>query len=150
LQGGQVRLKCLKPDGIPERAKNPQTLGDHLLARRLSLSLTQAFVARMIGVSEHSYLHWEKDQLPPRVSMYPAIHAFLGGDPLPPAKTLSQRLLRFRRAHGLSVKNAARLLGYDEATWAGWEHGKRVQKAQLIDIERLAVEMGRQVNDLAP
>jgi hypothetical protein len=101
-------------------------------------------------VSEESYLHWEKDQLKPRVSMYPAIHAFLGGDPLPPPATLPERLRRFRRAHGLSVDKAARLLGCDEATWAGWERGKRVQKAQLIDVERLAVEMDRQINNLPP
>jgi transcriptional regulator with XRE-family HTH domain len=140
----------LKPDGIPERAKNPQALGDHLLAKRLSLGLTQKSVANMIGVSGESYLHWEKDQLPPRVSMYPAIFAFLGGDPLPPPATLAERLRRFRRAHGLSVDKAARLLGCDEATWAGWERGKRVQKAQLLRVERLAVELGCQVNGLAP
>ena len=133
----------MKPDGIPERAKNPQSLGDHLLAKRLSLGLTQKSVTSIIGVSDESYLHWEKDQLPPRVSMYPAIYAFLGGDPLPPPKTLSERLRRFRQARGLSVDHAARLAGCDEATWAGWESGKRVHKSQLLLVERLTVELGR-------
>jgi DNA-binding XRE family transcriptional regulator len=104
----------------------------------------------MIGVSEESYLHWEKDQLPPRVSMYPAIYAFLGGDPLPPPTTLSERLRRLRQAGGLSVDHAARLAGCDEATWAGWERGKPVHKSQLLLVERLAVELGGPINDLAP
>lgn len=140
----------MKPDGIPQRAKNPQTLGDHLLAKRLSLGLNQKSVAKIMGVSEESYLHWEKEQLRPRVSMYPGIYAFLGGDPLPAPRTLPERLRRFRQARGLSVDHAAQLAGCDEATWAGWEGGKRVHKSQLLLVERLAVELGGQVNDLAP
>jgi hypothetical protein len=62
----------------------------------------------MMGVTGNSYLNWEKNQLQPRISMYPAIYAFLGGDPLPAPVLLPDRLKRFRQRRGLSVESAIR------------------------------------------
>lgn len=117
-----VTLKCLKPNGIPV---DPQTIGEHLKARRLALKLYQRSVALLLGVSPETVLHWEKGQTCPPIGTYPAMVAFLGYDPLPPSATqgLPHSLRAFRQTRGLSVKRAARLVPIDEETWARWERG---------------------------
>ena len=130
-----VTLKCLKPNGIPE---HPQTLGEHLTARRLALKLYQRSVALLLNVSPATVLHWEKGQTFPPIWAYPAIVAFLGYDPFPttPSST-AERLVDWRRARGLSVKRAARLCGVDEGLWAGWETGRVPAPAHAALLRRL-------------
>ena len=55
----------------------------------------------------------------------PAIIRFLGYNPLPPAGTIAQRLVRHRTSLGLSQKEAATRIGIDPGTLARWERGER-------------------------
>jgi DNA-binding XRE family transcriptional regulator len=76
-----VTLKCLKPNGIQE---NPQTLGEHLLARRLTLKLYQRDVAKMLGVSPWTVIHWETGATTPGKRHWKAVSQFLDPPPSPP------------------------------------------------------------------
>lgn len=130
----RATLKCLKPNDIPQ---NPKSLGEHLLARRLTLGLLQRDVALLLGVDVFTLLNWENSKTQPAIRAYPAIRAFLGHDPFPVPSTTSERLKGWRMGRGLSVKGAARLLGVDEATWAGWERGQIPIRRHQGLIDRL-------------
>lgn len=108
-----VTLKCLKPNGIPV---DPQTLGEHVKARRLALTLYQRDVALLLKVSPETVLHWEKGNTEPPVASMPALLKFLGYDPFPEPKALSERLFVKRRAMGWSIQEAARNFGVDPGT----------------------------------
>ena len=108
----------MKPDGIP---KNPQTLGQHLLARRLTLKLRQKDVGKLLGTDQFSVINWEKDRTSPAIRFYPAILAFLGYDPFPVPTALAERLRAKRRSLGLSIHSLAARLGVDPGRFADWE-----------------------------
>src|SRR5580658_3352619 len=55
----------------------------------------------------------------------PTIIEFLGYNPLPPATSLAERLVRGRTSKGLSQKEAATRMGADPTTLAKWERGER-------------------------
>ncbi len=61
------------------------TIGDHLLRRRLALKLLQRQVAEQIGVDKTSITNWESNRTKPGLVYMPAIIRFLGYNPLPPA-----------------------------------------------------------------
>jgi DNA-binding transcriptional regulator YiaG len=67
---------------LPEKL---QTIGDHLLRRRLALNLIQRQVATQLGVNISSLRNWEANRAEPAVQFMPAIVKFLGHNPLPPA-----------------------------------------------------------------
>jgi transcriptional regulator with XRE-family HTH domain len=106
----------------PERL---ETLGDHLLRRRLLLKLIQRQVAEQIGADVCSLRNWEANRSKPAVEFMPAIIRFLGYNPLPPGSTWAERLVLGRKAMGLSQKESARRLGVDQSTLAKWERAER-------------------------
>lgn len=60
----------------------------------------------------------------PAIQFIPALEGFLGYDPEPvDTGTVAGRLVSMQRELGLSQLQAARLIGVDPATWAGWEEG---------------------------
>jgi DNA-binding XRE family transcriptional regulator len=77
-----------------------------------------------LAVDETTYLHWEKGQTIPAIEHYPGIFRFLGYDPFPTPVTLAEQIGRKRRVLGLSISDAARLVGVDEGTFARWERGE--------------------------
>jgi site-specific DNA recombinase len=101
------------------------TLGDHLLRRRLTLKLLQKQVAKQLGVDEASVYNWENNRSRPGVAYMPAIIRFLGYNPLPPADGWPDRLVKGRTALGLSQKESAKRIGVDPSTLARWERGER-------------------------
>ena len=113
-----VTLKALKPK---EPDLEPSSLGDHLRKRRLKLALTQRKAARCLGVTAVTVLHWERGDTQPLVASMPGIIGFLGYNPFPEPKDLSERLLAKRRLMGWTIKEAAGRLGVDEGTWGEWE-----------------------------
>jgi transcriptional regulator with XRE-family HTH domain len=130
----RVRLKSLilKPYDF-----EPKTLGDHIRRRRLMLSLTQEETAERLGVNAWTVLNWETGQSKPEIRFIPALIGFLGYDPEPvDTGTLAGRLVAKRRELGWSQRAAARSLGIDPDTWAGWEQGERVKR----EAHRKAVE----------
>lgn len=105
----------------------PQTLGEHIRRRRLVLSITQEEAAARLGVNAWTVHNWETGQTKPAIKFIPALVAFLGYDPEPvDTGTLAGRLVAKRRELGLSQQEAARSLGIDPGTWAGWALGARI------------------------
>ena len=66
--------------------------------------------------------------------MWPRVFSFLGFYPFPVPRTLSDRLIAFRRLHGLSRKELAGQLGVDEGTVAKWENGERGPAGNRMEI----------------
>lgn len=97
------------------------------MAKRRSLGLYQRDVAKQLGVSVDTVLHWEKDQTQVPDRMWPTIIQFLGYDPFASqdAAPLAERLREWRRVRGLSIKRAAKHVGVNEGTWAKWETGTK-------------------------
>jgi len=67
---------------------------------------------------------WEKGRTTPTIRYYPAIFRFLGFDPFPPPTTLPERIASKRRALGLPITEAAKLVEVDEGTFSRWESGE--------------------------
>jgi transcriptional regulator with XRE-family HTH domain len=105
-----------------------ETVGDHLLRRRLALKLLQHQVAEILGVDNTSIHNWERNYAQPRLEYMPAIIRFLGYNPLPPSKTWADRLVHGRKGIGLSQREAAARIGVDMGTLARWERGEREPK----------------------
>jgi transcriptional regulator with XRE-family HTH domain len=103
----------------------PETVGDHVRMRRLSLKLLQKDVAQKLGVDTTTIHNWETSATQPGFAHLPAIVEFLGYNPLPPAKNWAERLVRGRTVLGLSQNAFARKLDVDPSTLARWERGER-------------------------
>ena len=73
-----VTLRYRRPKPYAEA---PKSLGQHLLRRRLTLSLTQPQAAIQLGTMPDTVLLWEKGRATPTVRYYPGIFRFLGYDP---------------------------------------------------------------------
>jgi site-specific DNA recombinase len=107
---------------VPEKL---ETLGDHLLRRRLTLKLLQRQAAEQIGVDKTSFHNWETNRTKPNLKYMPGIIRFLGYDPLPPGDSWADRLVHCRTVLGISQKECARRIGVDQSTLARWERGER-------------------------
>jgi site-specific DNA recombinase len=101
------------------------TLGDHLLRRRLTLKLLQRQVAGQLGVDKSSIHNWETNRTKPGLVFIPAIIRFLGYNPFPPPDGWPDRLVQCRTILGLSQKESAKRIGVDQSTLARWEQGER-------------------------
>ena len=123
LQFTPVTLKSLIPKPYDFK---PITVGDHIRRKRLQLGRFQREVAKRLGVDPTTVLNWEKGRTEPPIASMPGIFRFLGYDPFPPPKSLSQRLLAKRRQMGWTIKEAAEGLGVDPGTWGNWERGELV------------------------
>jgi DNA-binding XRE family transcriptional regulator len=77
-----------------------------------------------MAVSEWTYANWENGRTTPGAVIYPGIVEFLGYYPHPTPRTLSDRLRKVRRCHGLTSRKAAQLAGVDHQTFLMWEHAK--------------------------
>lgn len=63
---------------------------------------------------------------------------FLGYDPFPEPETFAERLLAFRRRHGLRVKDAAALAEIDPYSWTSWERDEhKITGARERKIEAM-------------
>jgi transcriptional regulator with XRE-family HTH domain len=113
---------------LNSRNRSPEelnTLGDHLLRRRLVLKLLQRQVAEQLSVDKASIVNWEGNRTKPGVEYMPAIIRFLGYNPLPPPDGWAKRLVQCRTVLGLSQKESALRIGVDQCTLARWERGER-------------------------
>lgn len=107
---------------VPEKL---ETVGDHLLRRRVVLKLLQKQVAEQLGVDNMTISNWENNRSKPGPAHMPAVIRFLGYNPLPTPKDWPDRLVQGRTAMGLTQKEAARRIGIDAGTLARWERGER-------------------------
>jgi len=130
----------------------PKTVGDHLRLRRLKLKLLQKEVAERLGCDKGTIYFWEANGAQPRLEYMPAIIQFLGYNPLPPANSWAQRLVRGRIVLGISQQVLARKLGVDPATLALWERGEREPATStMARVDELLREPGpRPKTDSSP
>ena len=107
---------------IKEAPVNPQTIGEHMLKKRIDDGLLQKDVASIIGVSEGSITYWENGRSHPQVRHYPAIMAFLGYYPFANEKDIVVgRLMQVRYCKGFTYLQCAKELGVDCGTVRRWE-----------------------------
>ncbi len=90
------------------------------------MGLLQKEAANLLGVNTWTVLNWEKGRTVPPIASIPAIVRFLGYDPFPQPKTLSEHLFAKRQAMGWSIEEAAKTVGVDPGTWGNWERGQTV------------------------
>ena len=144
-----VILKALKPK---ESDFEPQNLGEHIHRCRLLRQLNQKEAACQLGVKSWTVLNWEKGHTEPPIESMPAILQFLGYDPYPKPKTLSERMFAKRRAMGWSILEAAWQLGVEQGTWGAWERGETIllrRHRALVArfLELAAEEIQREMRD---
>jgi site-specific DNA recombinase len=119
-----------KSHQLTSRTRPPEkleTVGDHIRRRRILMKLLQKQVGQQFGVDASTIHNWETNIAKPGVKYMPAIIRFLGYNPLPPATpdSWSERLVRCRKALGITQKESARQIGVDPCTLARWERGDR-------------------------
>ena len=88
------------------------------------MGLQQKQVAQQIGVDMSTITNWEINRTIPAIRFMPRIIEFLGYTPFPPAQTLPEKLILYRKVMGLSRRKLAKLIEVDESNLAGWETGK--------------------------
>src|SRR6266516_4256557 len=106
----EIRLKSLKSLVL---AIEPHTLAEHLKRRRRELCIRQVDAAKLIGVDEETYWHWEKGRAEPRASSWAGVVRFLGYESLPAAHD------PWRAAKGQTPGAGAKPTGPCRASWVG-------------------------------
>ncbi len=98
-------------------------------------------------MSAATVLNWEKGKKPPLTSHLGAVITFIGYYPFPEPETVGEQLLRVRRIHGWSIREAALHLGVDQSTWGNWERDElilfkrhRIKVALLLGIDEATVD----------
>ena len=121
----KIELKAPKPLPSPNYPKTLETLGDHIRKKRLDLGLLQKDVAKIIGTTESTIWNWENNYATPSLFYIPKIIKFLGYVPFDTSnKTLSDKILIYRKLLGMNQREFARLIGIDPSTLGHWERGK--------------------------
>ena len=128
-----LRLKAAKPP-LQAYPRQLVTIGDHLRKRRLDLDLFQSQLAQQLGVDEATVHNGEVKATAPGLRHLPEIIRFLGYDPLPPARTIAEQIIRHRKTFGLSREELARRLGVDPGTLWKWESERRKPKGKYLGI----------------
>lgn len=116
-----LTLKAPKPLP-PNYPLQIKSLGDHIKKKRLDLKIFQKEAAKKIGVDETTIWFWENNRVEPSISYIPKILEFLGYIPFKAKHdSLGEKIIAFRRIHGLSQKKLASLIGIDSTTIGSWE-----------------------------
>jgi DNA-binding XRE family transcriptional regulator len=104
-----------------QKIADPQTLGGHLLNRRIGLGLLQREVSAILAVSEDTVTYWENGRAHPQVHCYPAIISFLGYYPFGhETESPSGMLEKARRCNGWTYRQLGNALGVDASTARRW------------------------------
>lgn len=99
------------------------TLGERLRAARRRLGLSHIDLAHQLGVDPTTLRNWEVGRHIPPVKYLPRINQVIGSETVDPAAPFSERLLAYRRTHGLRQRDLGRLLGVDQREISEWERG---------------------------
>jgi transcriptional regulator with XRE-family HTH domain len=116
-----------KPDGYPEKV---ETLGEHLLARRMDLGLLQKDVAKILNVSTCSIENWENHRTYPMKSELQGVMNFLGEQSNfeKPEVEIGSRLKSYRRSNSLTQKQLSEQIGIGLNTLITAESAKNTIK----------------------
>lgn len=118
-----------------------ETLGEHVLKRRLYLKLFQPELAKLLGVTTETVLNWELNYRKPSINHTGKLIQFLGYDPESPnSNSIADLLLAKRRELGWTQKVAARNLGVDPCTWSSWECGGTIMTHKHRQLVALFLE----------
>ncbi len=71
--------------------KDPKTIGEHILKRRMDLGLLQSAIEQRMGVCCDTICNWENGWSEPELRYLPAIIEFLDYNPFPKPRNLSER-----------------------------------------------------------
>ena len=100
--------------------------------RRLKLGLVQKEVAEIVGTTKATVWTWEANRSSPQLRFMPAVTAFLGySDYSTQDSSLGERIAAWRRAHGVSQRALAYMLGIDQSTVVGWELDRHTPSKRL-------------------
>jgi len=111
------------------------TIGDHIKKRRLDLNLFQKDVAKLIGVKEESIYNWENNRSNPKIYLLPKIIEYLGYIPFELLKeSIGDKIIVYRKKHGLSQRKLAKLLSVDQTTIRDWERNKHKPNKKSSEI----------------
>lgn len=113
------RWKCTQT--IPTA---PNTIGEHLKAKRLALHLFQSDVARVVGVHKGSIQNWERNVSSPMPGQMPAIIKFLGYVPFAHNGSVSGMIRWLRRCAGWTQEQFAAAAKCNGSTVVRWESGR--------------------------
>lgn len=91
--------------------------------RRSELGLSQEQAAKEIGVNTWTLLLWEQGRYAPTPRFYPGLIRFLGREPWPEPRTMSERLRAERLRLGLTQRQLAPILTIDLGSISKWEDG---------------------------
>jgi len=107
----------------------------------MDLKMSQAAVARSLGVVEDCITYWENFRSQPKISYYPRIVVFLGYLPWQfDTSTLQGRLKEYRFRHGLSYKKFGMIFGMDAAQIRKLEEGSVVPfRKTIAKLEQLLI-----------
>ena len=96
------------------------SLSDHLRKARLDRGLTQPKVAKLFNVTRDTVFKWEAKECEPSSKFTKAIIAFLGYCPSQ-GISLGEQLYRARIISGMTIKEAAKVIGCTEWTLSLFE-----------------------------
>lgn len=109
-----------------------KTLGDHIRQRRLDAGLSQAALARHVGVDRNAVTRWEAGLDEPGLKQTPKVIEFLGYDPSPADTGLALQIRTRRRMLGLTQAEFARQVGVSRETENMWENGSRIPTGRQL------------------
>jgi len=133
---GQNIVALPKSESYP---KQLMTIGNHIRAWRLNNHLSQANVAKILGVCEDSIVGWETRGITPTVRQIPGIFRMIGYLPFNiDTSTLGGKIYCYRIMHGLSRNEFGALIPADASSILSWEKGKHVPpKRKYKKIEEI-------------
>ncbi len=112
-----------KPKSYPKELK---TIGDHIRAWRTDNFLSQAEVAKILGICEDSVVGWEMRGTIPAIKQMPGIIRMIGYLPVEiDTSTFGGRIINYRHIKGLTPREFGDLISADPSTVRNWENGKR-------------------------
>lgn len=100
----------------------PQTVGEHILKKRLEDGATRKVLASRFQVDEFTVMNWElgRTKTVP-VAFMPLVLEYLGYNPEPKPETVGEQLRWKRRSLGWTTAEAALRNSVDQSTWEAWE-----------------------------
>lgn len=131
----------------PEEALSTATLAVRLRERRAELVLSREAAASQMDTSADTLRKWECGRIP-QVAAYPAIVRFLGVEPWPEPTTLADKLRAERRRRGITITQAAAVLGVDPNTFWWWEQDRAPHL--VAHRERIAAFLRAPRHELEP
>lgn len=109
------------PQNYPQE---PTTIGEHLRKKRIDSDLSQAELAKILGVSTDCLTYWENNRSNPQITYYPRIHHFLVFCTSTFDETNFCDFLRsYRLKNGFIYRALGSHLKVDATTVRAWEKG---------------------------